>query len=61
MRNNTITFLFLNVKLRVNGMSGAPPVHAVRLVEEENNGKREPSKHTRRMVALRVLEKIYKK
>ena len=61
MRNKTIRFLFINVKWTVNGMFGAPPVHAVRLVEEENNGKRELSKHTRRTVELRVLEKIYKK
>ena len=61
MRDNTITFLCINVKLIVCGVTGACLVHAVRLVEQENNCKRELSKHTKRMVDLRVPEKIYKK
>ena len=60
MCSNT-ALLLIYIKLIAHGVSGALPLPAVKLVEEENSCKQELLQGTRKTTDRHVLEKMYEK
>ena len=54
-------FLYVYIKLTAHGVTGAWPLHVVKVAEEENNCKPELLLSMSKMGELCVPEKIYKK